>query len=217
MSKLATNISDKKYKIEDALLLLKNNSPRKFLESVEISVRFTVLPKKNFILKGYSVLPNAIGKNYRIAFFSEHDIMIDGCIKLDQNTLFKLTKKSLSFDILLVTPVTVVKIGKLNKMLNGKKLMPDVKYGTITTDLDAMVDKIRKNYVTFKSDKNFAFNLLVGKLDLSVSELIENIEVLLSDIKKQRPINCKSIYVKSLFVSTTMGPGINIDIDSLNC
>lgn len=217
MNKIAENVLQKKYNIEEALVLLKNNSNKKFLESVEISIKFSVLPKKSALIKGYSVLPNSIGRTYKIAFFSEDDSDINDCMKLNENSLLALTRKNCLFDILLVTPATVVKLGKVSKLLNGKKVMPDIKYGTITSNIPAMVDKIKKNYVKFKSDKNFAFNLLVGKLDMSIPDLKKNIEVLISDIKKQRPNNCKSIYVKNIVISSTMGQGFIVDVDSLDC
>ncbi len=210
-------IKNKKYLIEDAINFLKSNSKRKFLETIEISVQFNVIPKnKNFILKGYSLLPNPINKSYKIAIFSDVDCNIDGCMNIDKDLLLSLNKRNIFFDILLVNPKTVVHLGKLSKLLNGRKLMPDLKYGTITDDFQFMVSQIKKNYLQFKSDKNFSFNLLVGRIDLPVPDIIENIAVLLNDIKKQKPTNCKSIYIKQLVVSSTMGPGLLIDIDSLN-
>lgn len=208
---------NKKYTLHGALDILRQYSSTKFKETIEVSIHFNIMPKKNVIIKGFSILKHDIGKKYTIAVFTDTNEKINNCLVLTQEDLQHLTKKNIKFDILLSSPLSVVKLNKVNKLLNGKKIMPDVKYGTVTTDIVGMVDKLNNNYVKYKIDKNYVLNVIIGKIDLQLSSVKENIEQLIMDIKKQKPQNCKSVNVKNLVLSSTMGPGIKIDIDSINC
>jgi large subunit ribosomal protein L1 len=208
---------NRKYTLESALNILKDVSSSKFEESVEVSLHFNVIPKKNIILKGFSVLKNNIGKKNKVAVFIDEHIDLEGCIVLTDEQLRNMNKKNIDFDAILTSPSAVVKLSKLTKLLNGRKIMPDIKYGTITTDIQVMLNNLNNNYLKFKIDKNYGVNLIVGKLNLTVFEIKENIEQLIQDIKRQKPQNCKSIGIKKIIISSTMGPGIKVDIDSINC
>lgn len=208
---------NKKYTLSGALDILCQCSSKKFEESIEASIQFNVVPKKNIIIKGFSVLKHNIGKKYSVAVFNDTNEEINNCLSLTQDDLQRLHKKNIKFDILLTSPLSIVKFNKVNKLLNSKKVMPDVKYGTVTTDVVGMLDKLNSNYVKYKIDKNYSLNVIVGKINLSLIAIKENIEQLIMDIKKQKPQNCKSVSVKSLVLSSTMGPGIKIDTDSINC
>ena len=210
----------KKYTFNAALDILKKNSKKKFEESIEVSMQFNIIPKKNIIIKGYSSLKNNIGKNNKIAIFSnniDEYINFNNVVILNDEILKNLSKKNINFDIILTTPDNVVKFTKLGKLINGKKIMPDVKYGTVTTDILGSLTKLANNYIKYKIDKNYCINLLLGKISLTNNELKENIEQLILDIKKQKPQNCKSISLKNIYISSTMGCGIKVDLDSINC
>ena len=208
---------NRKYVFDEAVDVLRSVCSKKFEETIEASLCFNVMPRKNIIIKGFSVLKHNIGKKYKIAVLSETSEKFDNCVFLHDDDLKNLNKKNISFDVILTSPLLIVKFSKLNKLLNSKAIMPDVKYGTVTTDVFGMLNKLNNNYVKYKIDKNYILNILIGKINLSSSSLRENLEQLIADIKKQKPQNCKSVNVKSLVLSSTMGPGIKIDIDSLNC
>lgn len=220
MKKNASNLIDKtkKYSFDHSVNILKNISSKKFEETVEASIQFNVVPKKNIVIKGYSVLNHNIGKKYKPAILEKDNLnLFDDVVLLSDDDLKNLNKKNINFDIILTTPTNIVKFSKLGKLLNGKKIMPDIKYGTVSTDLNMSLNHIKGNYVRFKIDKNYCLNIIVGKIGLSVESLKENIEQLILDVKKYKPQNCKSVTVKSLVISSTMGPGIKIDLDSINC
>ncbi len=210
-------IKNKKYIFEDALVILKSICSKNFEESIEASIQLTVIPKKNIVVKGYSVLKHSIGKEKKIGVFTESNEVLSDCILLNKDNLKDLNKKNITFDIILTTPSDIVKIGKIGKLLSGKKIMPDIKYGTITTDITGMINKLKGHYIKYKFDKNYAANLIIGKIKLPAIKLKENIEQIISDLKSQKPQNCKSINIKKIIISSTMGPGLKIDIDSINC
>jgi large subunit ribosomal protein L1 len=106
-------------------------------------------------------------------------------------------------------------MGKLNKILGSKNLMPDIKYGTITTNIKDTLSKIRKNYVKFKNDKNDIIHSSIGKIDLDTNKLKENLETLINEIKKYKPQNCKNMSIKKIHISSTMGCGLEINLNSL--
>ncbi|HIH2762404.1 MAG TPA: hypothetical protein ACYCC8_01900 [Candidatus Azoamicus sp.] len=126
-----------------------------------------------------------------------------------------LNKKNLFFDLIITTPASMIKFGKLSKILNAKNLMPDVKYGTITTDINSTLDLFKKNYVRFKSDKGNVINSKIGSIDLENKLLIENLFTFVNDIKKNKPKECKNFSINSLYLTSTMGSGFKLDIKSL--
>lgn len=207
---------NKLYKIEDAIRILKSISNKKFNESIEVSMKFNVIPKKNIVIKGYSLLKHNLGKDNKIAILNPLEESND-YISLKDIDLLTLNKKTINFNILLTSPENVVKLSKIAKLLNGRKVMPDIKYGTITTDLIKTAYDFKNKYLKFKMDKFYSLNLMFGKLDHLEEKLKENLEKLISDIKKSKPVNCKVINVKKIFISSTMGPSIKIDIDSIDC
>jgi len=211
---------NKSYSFEKAINFIKNNKTRKFKETIETSIHLNVTPKKkNISIKGYSILPNDIEKNYNIGVFVTKDETITyndtNITILNEDNIKEFNKKNLYFDIMITNPKSMIKIGKFSKLLNSKKIMPDIKYGTITNDISDTITKCKKNYIKFKNDKNDIINCIIGKIDLESKKLKENIETLINDIKKQKPKNCKNISIKKISISSTMGPGIKINVNSL--
>lgn len=217
-SKEYSKILDKNkfYRFEDAIRILKSISNKNFNESIETSIKFNVIPKKNIVIKGFSLLKHGIGKSNNIAILNPAE-KTDKYITLTDEDLLNLNKKKINFNILLTSPENVIKLSKLGKLLNGRKIMPDVKYGTITTDLLQTAFDFENKYLKFKMDKFYSLNLMIGKINFLEKDLKENLEKLIFDIKKSKPLTCKMISVKKIFVSSTMGPGIKIDIDSIDC
>lgn len=210
---------NKTHDFSDALKILKSGK-KKFLENIEVSINLIVLPKsKLFVIKGYSILPHGEPKKLNIAIFSTDSNKfygtIDNCTFLTESDLINLHKKNLVFDLFVTTPSSMIKFSKLGKILNAKNLMPDVKYATVTTDISLTLNLLKKNYVRFRSDKCNVINSKIGNINLSEKFLLENLCVLISDIKKQKPKDCKNLDIKSLYLTSTMGSSFKIDVKSL--
>lgn len=209
------------YTFNKAVDIIKNIPRANFLENIEASIQLNINPKKKKIqLKGYSILPNDIKKTNKIAIFTTNNEEINN---INTNTLFikendisNLTKKNINFDLLITTPTSIGKIGQISKILNSKKIMPDIKYGTLTTNLKLTLEKLQKNYIKFKNEKNDIVHCIIGKITLDTEKLKENIEKIINDIKKSKPKDCKNICIKKINLSSTMGPGIKININSIN-
>ncbi|HIH2762707.1 MAG TPA: hypothetical protein ACYCC7_01635 [Candidatus Azoamicus sp. MARI] len=208
------------YDVNEALINLKLNKNKKFIENIEVSVNLSFLPKnKNFVVKGYSVLPYGNAKNNKIAVFSVDNSLFlksnDDVKLLSEAELMGINKKNLFFDLIITTPASMIKFGKLSKILNAKNLMPDVKYGTITTDINSTLDLFKKNYVRFKSDKGNVINSKIGNIELDDKFLIDNLFIFINDIKKSKPKDCKNLAISSLYLTSTMGSSFKLDIKSL--
>lgn len=107
-------------------------------------------------------------------------------------------------------------MGNINKILNSKKLMPDIQYNTITSNFKDSIEKIKKNYIQYKNNKTNTINCKIGNIDLETKNIKENLETLINDIKKNKPKNCKNIKIKHIYLSSTMSKSIKININSLN-
>lgn len=208
---------------EKAIELIKNNKKRKFQESVDIAIQLNVQPsKKNISIKGFSLYPNKINKKIKIAAFltTENEINLANESNIDvilqEKNITDFTKKNINFDIIITTTSSIIKMGKLNKILGSKGLMPDIKYGTITNNIKETIDKIKNNYTKFKNDKNDIIHAMIGKINLDANKLKENAETLINDIKKYKPQSCKNISIKKIHISTTMGESFEINLNSIN-
>jgi len=211
---------DKTYSFKEAITLIKNGQKAKFRETIDVSIHLSINPKKkNISIKGHSFLPHNIEKRYNIAVFASKNDNFDNNLTditlINEEDIKDLTKKNLNFNLVIATPNSIVKMGKLNKILNAKKMMPDMKYGTITKNIPETIEKINKSYIKFKNEKNNIINCTIGKLDLETDKLKENIEMLINDIKKHKPKTCKNLSIKKINISRTMGPGLKINIKSL--
>ncbi|CAB3976515.1 50S ribosomal protein L1 [Candidatus Azoamicus ciliaticola] len=210
------------YSFEKAIDFIKNLKKRNFKESIDVAIQLNIVPnKKNISIKGHAILPNKINENKKIAAFLISDNEINEAkdqsieIILNEKNIPDFTKKNINFDLMITTPNAIIKMGKLNKILGSKNLMPDIKYGTITTNIKETLSKIRKNYVKFKNDKNDIIHSSIGKIDLDTNKLKENLETLINEIKKYKPQNCKNMSIKKIHISSTMGCGLEINLNSL--
>lgn len=209
------------YTFNKAIEIIKNIPKVKFTENIEASIQLTINPKKKKIsIKGYSLLPHDIEKENTIAVFTTNDEEIKNIttkhILLKEKDIATLTKKTIKFDLLLTTPTSIGKIGKISKVLGCKKLMPDIKYGTLTTNLEQTINKLKNSYIKFKNEKNDIIHCVIGKINLDTQKLKENIEMIINDIKKSKPKDCKNINIKKISISSTMGPGLKINLNSVN-
>lgn len=208
----------KTYAADEAFQLLKKLSKVKFTESIDVSVNLGVDPRKSDqVVRGSSVLPNRTGKNIRIAVFAQGE-NIDKAKKAGaelvgmQSLADHIKKGIVDFDLVIATPDTMKLVGTLGQILGPKGLMPNPKVGTITTDVELAVKNAKTGQVRYRVDKAGIIHTTIGNVDLNSSDLQQNLKTLITDLKKLKPANAKGIYLKKITVSSTMGPGLILDI-----
>jgi large subunit ribosomal protein L1 len=211
----------KSYNLSDALEILKNCAPVKFDQSIEISMKMGVDPRKSDQqVRGTVSLPNGTGKKIKILVFAKGDKANDALeagadFIGDDETLEKLKGGWTGFDAVVATPDMMREVGKLGKILGPRGLMPSPKAGTVTVDVKKAVEELKAGKVEFKVDKNSVINNLVGKLSFSLDKIMENIQKFLQAINRAKPSSSKGVYIRSLYLSSTMGPGLKIDVNSI--
>ena len=211
----------KSYPLKEAVDILKKCPPVKFDESVELALKLGVDPKKSDQqVRSTVMLPHGTGKSLRVVVLTKGDKAKEaqdaGADHVgDQELIDKIKGGWTDFDALVATPDMMREVGKLGKVLGPRGLMPTPKAGTVTTDVKRAVEELKKGKIEFKVDKNSVVNNFVGKLSFSKEHLVENIESLLSAISRMKPASSKGQFLRALFVSSTMGPGIRIDLNSL--
>lgn len=216
---------DKKtlYSAEDAIKLAKDSVLTKFDSSVELAVRLNLDTKKvDQQLRGAFVLPNGTGKTKRILVLAKSEKAKEaekaGADYVgDLDLIEKIEKKNwLDFDVIIATPDMMPLLGKLGKVLGPKGLMPNPKTGTVTNDIEKAVSDVKKGMIEYKTDSFGIVHTIIGKVSFSEEKLVENLNAFMDLIKKIKPTASKGIYIKSIVISTTMGPGIKIDSNSFD-
>lgn len=213
---------EKSYGIIEAVEVLKSSPSAKFDESIEIALRLGVDPKKSDQqVRSTVFLPHGTGKTIRVVVLAKGDKAKEakdaGADEAgDQELIDKIKGGWTDFDAVIATPDMMREVGKLGKVLGPRGLMPTPKAGTVTTDVKKAVEDLKKGKIEFKVDKSGVVNNFVGKLSFSKEQIVENIESLLSAISKTKPSSSKGQFLRSLFVSSTMGAGLKIDINSLS-
>lgn len=208
----------KVYSISDAVDILKKCPPVKFEQSVEISLKLGIDPRRSDQhVRGTVSLPNGTGKTMTILVFAKGDkvkeALAAGADYAGNEELFdKINGGWTAFDAVIATPDMMRDVGKLGKVLGPRGLMPTPKAGTVTTDIAKAVQDLKGGKIEFKVDRHGVVNSLVGKLQFESTKLVENIKHLLEAIKKSKPANAKGNFLKSLVLSSTMGPGLKIDL-----
>lgn len=205
------------YNLDDAIELITKTSPTKFDASVELHIKLGVDPRQaDQNIRANVVLPKGTGKTIRVAVFApegEHaNVKKAGAdIVGDDNFLQQLEKGDLNFDVLITTPQYMPKLGKYARLLGPKGLMPNPKSGSVATNLVKATTEAKAGKVEYRVDKQSIVHLSVGKVSFGANDLRVNINALLESLKAQRPASLKGTYVKSVNISTTMGPGIKIE------
>ncbi len=211
----------KQYSFEEAAALLSQLSTVKFKESVDVSVNLGVDPRKSDqVVRGATVLPNGTGKSVRVAVFTQgpnaEAALAAGAEKVGMDDLAAEMKAGdLSYDVVIASPDAMRVVGQLGQILGPRGLMPNPKVGTVTPDVATAVKNAKAGQVRFRTDKNGIIHASVGKVDFEPVKLKQNVEALLADLKRLKPSTSKGIYVKRVTLSTTMGPGLQIDQASL--
>lgn len=211
----------KQYGFEDAAKLLAELSTIKFKESVDVAINLGVDPRKSDqVVRGETVLPNGTGKSVRVAVFTQgpgaEAAIAAGADKVGMDELAAEMKGGdLNYDVVIASPDAMRVVGQLGQILGPRGLMPNPKVGTVTPDVATAVRNAKAGQVRFRTDKNGIIHASVGKVDFEPAKLRQNVEALLVDLKRLKPSTSKGVYVKRVTLSTTMGPGLQIDQASL--
>lgn len=209
------------YPIADAVSLLKECATVKFNESMDVSVNLGVDARKSDQnVRGSVVLPHGTGKAVRVAVFAEGDnvkIAQDaGADVVGMDDLAEQVKKGdFNFDVVIATPNSMRLVGKLGQILGPRGLMPNPKVGTVSADVATAVKNAKAGQVRFRTDKNGIVHCSIGKADFEQGHLKENLEALLVELKRIKPSAAKGMYFKKVSLSTTMGPGLVVDMSTV--
>lgn len=216
--KLAEKIEKNKvYSLKDAVELAIATSTTKFDGTVEAHLRLGVDPRQaDQNIRATVSLPNGTGKTVRVAVFAPLDLAkkakeAGADIAEDEDFLKLLDKEKLDFDVLISTPQYMPKLGKYARLLGPKGLMPNPKAGTVTNDIEKAVQEAKAGKIEYRVDKQGIVHVGVGKVSFGTDKLIENLNVFLDSLKSQKPASLKGQYVKSIYLSTTMGPSIQVE------
>lgn len=211
----------KVYKIEEAIDILKKALPVKFDQSVDLALKTGVdTQKSDQQVRGIVSLPNGTGKKLRVLVIAKGDKVKEaldaGADYAGHDDLVEKIKEGWTdFDAVIATPDMMRDVGKLGKVLGPRNLMPSPKAGTVTTDIASAVREVKAGRIEFKTDKFGVISNGIGKLSFSKEKLIENAKVFVSAIAKARPATTKGHYLVSLAISSTMGPGLKIEMSGL--
>ena len=213
--------SSKVYSFDDAVALLKEVSSVKFKESCDIALNLGVDPRKSDqVVRGATVLPNGTGKDVRVAVFTqganEEAAKAAGADVVGMDDLAAEVKKgNMDFDVVIASPDAMRVVGQLGQILGPRGLMPNPKVGTVTPDVATAVKNAKAGQVQYRTDKAGIIHATIGKLDFDAKALSQNLASLLEAIKKAKPSSAKGTYMKKLSLSSTMGPGLAVDISSV--
>ena len=210
----------KAYPLAEAIKLATETNPSKFDASVEVHVRLGVDPRQaDQNIRSTVVLPNGTGKTVRVAVFAADADAAKatkaGADIAGEEAITKLLDKgTLDFDVLITSPQLMPKLGKYARLLGPKGLMPNPKSGTVSADVAKAVTEAKAGKVEYRVDKQAAIHLSVGKVSFGADKLLENANTFFASLQSQKPSSLKGVYVKSVAVTTTMGPGIKVDYQS---
>lgn len=214
--------ADKSYTIAEAIEVLKKCPPVKFDQSVEIALKTGVdSSKSDQQVRGTVSLPNGTGKKMVLVVFARGEKIKEALdagadFAGNEELLEKIKNGWMDFNGVISTPDMMREVGKLGKVLGPRGLMPTPKAGTVTADVAKAVAEVKAGKIEFKSDKSAVINNMVGKLSFQKEMLLENIKTFLSAVGKSRPATAKGQFVKSISISSTMGPGLKIDLHTVS-
>lgn len=208
----------KSYSLKEAISILKKTLAPKFDASVDLHFNLSVDPKKSDqMVRGTVVLPHGTGKRVRIAVFckGEHERKAKeaGADFIGANDLIeKVNAGFLDFDCAIATPEMMKDLARLGKVLGPRGLMPSPKTGTVTTDIEKAIQDVKKGKVEFRVDKQCGIHLSVGKISFDENKIYENASQVIEALNEARPASVKGKFVKSMFISSTMNPGLKITV-----
>src|SRR5215218_3004810 len=209
--------STKLYEPAEAVKIAKGSSPTKFDATVEVAMRLGVDPRKaDQMVRGTVNLPHGTGKTARVIVFAQgakaEEAVAAGADEVGTDDLVaRIQEGWLDFDAAIATPDQMAKIGRIARILGPRGLMPNPKTGTVTMDVAKAVGDIKGGKITFRVDKHSNLHMIIGKVSFSEEKLVENYAAVLDEILRSKPSAAKGKYLRKVFVTTTMGPGIPVD------
>jgi len=213
--------SDQSYSLDEAISLLKKTSNAKFNETIDIAINLGIDSKKSDQnVRGSMVLPNGTGKTLKVIVFAQNEQVEAaknaGADEVGFEDLAEKIKSGFSeFDLVIATPDTMRVVGQLGQILGPKGMMPNPKDGTVTKNIEDAVIKAKTGQIRFRNDKGGVVHCTIGKTDFSEVSIKQNLESLLDEIVKSKPSSSKGSFIKKVTVSSSMGPGITIDHNTI--
>jgi large subunit ribosomal protein L1 len=214
-------VPGKLYTVEEAISLLAELPPAKFKESIDVAVNLGIDPRKSDqVVRGASVLPAGTGKTVRVAVFAQganaEAAKAAGADVVGFDDLAEsIQGGNLDFDVVIASPDAMRVVGKLGTILGPRGLMPNPKVGTVTPDVATAVKNAKGGQVRYRVDKGGIIHTPVGQMGFTAEAIQQNVEALVADLKKAKPATSKGVYLKKITLSTTMGPGLTIDLSTL--
>jgi len=216
----ASNKVDKNklYSLDEAVKLVKETSVTNFDSTVEVAIKLNIDAKKSDqSLRGSFVLPNGTGKTKRVLVIAKGEAATKakeaGATYVgDKDMIDKIAKENwFDFDVIVATPDMMPELGKIGKVLGPKGLMPNPKTGTVTTDVVKAVDDINKGMISYKNDSYGNIHTIIGKVSFDEKKLAENLSYVVTTVAKAKPTSVKGVFINSITITSTMGPGIRLD------
>ena len=212
---------DEQYTPTEAVSIVKKTASKKFDESVDVAVRLGVDPRKaDQTVRGTVALPAGTGKTMRIAVIAAGDAAAEaraaGADLVGADDLAQeIEKGMMDFDLMIATPDMMPLVGRLGRVLGPRGLMPNPKTGTVTTDVGRAVGEFKGGKVEYRTDRYGNVHVLIGKASFSEADLERNLRAVLDELQRAKPAAAKGKYMKKISLSTTMGPGVKIDVNRL--
>lgn len=214
--------TEKQYSIDEAVSLIKELSTVKFEETLDAAINLGIDPRKSDqAVRGATSLPHGTGKTVRVAVFTQganaEAAKAAGADVIGMDDLAEDIKKgNMDFDVVIAEPAAMRVVGQLGQILGPRGLMPNPKTGTVTPNVADAVTNAKAGQIRFRADKGGIIHGGIGRVNFEVNAIKENLEALLADLKKAKPASAKGVYLKKVSLSSTMGPGITLDLSSLD-
>ena len=212
----------KTYALDDAIAIVQKNATAKFAEGIDVAVRLGIDAKKSDQgVRGSTVLPHGTGKSVRVAVFAQGDAAAKaleaGAEVVGMDELAeKMLAGDLNYDVIIAAPDAMRVVGKLGQVLGPRGLMPNPKVGTVTPDVATAVKNAKAGQVRYRNDKGGIIHCTIGKAKFEAAHLKANLQALLADLNKARPVAAKGQYLIKVSLSSTMGPGVVVDSSTLS-
>ncbi|MDI2090699.1 50S ribosomal protein L1 [Commensalibacter oyaizuii] len=218
----ATLERNKVYSLQEAIALVLGNAKAKFDETIEIAINLGVDPRyADQMVRGLMSLPHGTGKTLRVGVFArgpkaEEAKEAGADVVGDEDLAEKIQAGQIDFDRCIATPDMMALVGRLGKVLGPRGLMPNPKLGTVTMDVKGAVQAAKSGQVEYRAEKGGVVHAGVGKASFNADNLRENIRAFVDAVQKARPTGVKGTYMKKIYLSSTMGPGVEVDVSSVN-
>ncbi|GAB3594049.1 MAG: 50S ribosomal protein L1 [Acetobacter sp.] len=217
---VAKVVAGKAYGLDEAVALVKENATAKFDETVEIALNLGIDPRHaDQMVRGFVSLPNGTGKTLRVGVFArgpkaEEAKAAGADVVGAEDLMEKVQAGEIAFDRCIATPDMMALVGRLGKILGPRGLMPNPKLGTVTMDVKGAVEAAKSGQVEYRAEKTGIIHAGVGKASFGTDKLVENVRAFVDAVQKARPAGAKGTYMKKAALSSTMGPGVQVDVSA---